>query len=166
MGDFTPYSRWNEFRRRFSDMYREPSKIVMNNFHRIYPELLDDINFPEFSQDYMEVSDQGSHFIIIFCMLFFLPLPEICNNSVVFATYSQGFLRLNGKTEKKCQCTHIQCNFQCPRCICSMNVVTYGWGRTSGCTCTSCCSISALQTPNITIPRLCSFHSMAYVLLT
>ena len=57
MENISPYSHWNKFRSRFSDMYREPAKVIMKDFHKIYPELMDTITFPEFSQDYMEVSD-------------------------------------------------------------------------------------------------------------
>lgn len=53
----TPYSQWNKFRSRFSDIYREPAKVIMKDFHLMYPELMDSITFPEFSQDYLEVSD-------------------------------------------------------------------------------------------------------------
>lgn len=56
MEDLTPYELWNDYRSRYSDMYKEPSKVVMENVEQIYPELLDDMSFPEFSQDYMEVS--------------------------------------------------------------------------------------------------------------
>lgn len=56
MEDLTPYEQWNDYRSRYSDMYKEPSKVVMENVEQIYPELLDDMSFPEFSQDYMEVS--------------------------------------------------------------------------------------------------------------
>ena len=56
MEDPTPYELWNDYRSRYSDMYKEPSKVVMENVEQIYPELLDDMNFPKFLQDYMEVS--------------------------------------------------------------------------------------------------------------
>lgn len=58
MEGITPYSQWNKFRSRFSDIYREPAKVIMKDFHVIYPELMDSMSFPEFSQDYLEVSDQ------------------------------------------------------------------------------------------------------------
>ena len=61
MEGVTPYSQWNKFRSRFSDIYREPAKVIMKDFHLIYPELLGSMSFPEFSQDYLEVSDQGSN---------------------------------------------------------------------------------------------------------
>ena len=56
MEDLTPYELWNDYRSRYSDMYKEPSKVVMENVEQIYPELLDDLSFPEFFEDYMEVS--------------------------------------------------------------------------------------------------------------
>jgi len=62
MEGITPYSQWNKFRSRFSDIYREPAKVIMKDFHLIYPELMDSMSFPEFSQDYLEVSDQVSAF--------------------------------------------------------------------------------------------------------
>ena len=55
MEDLTSYALWNEFRSRFSDMYKEPSKVIMNDFDQIYPELLEDVRFPEFTKDYTEV---------------------------------------------------------------------------------------------------------------
>lgn len=55
MEDLTSYALWNEFRRRFSDMYKEPSKVIMKDFHQIYPELLEDVRFPKFTKDYTEV---------------------------------------------------------------------------------------------------------------
>lgn len=58
MEGITPYSLWNKFRSQFSDIYREPAKVIMKDFHLIYPELMDSMSFPEFSQDYLEVSDQ------------------------------------------------------------------------------------------------------------
>lgn len=60
MEGITPYSQWNKFRSRFSNIYREPAKVIMKDFHLIYPELMDSVSFPEFSQDYLEVSDQVS----------------------------------------------------------------------------------------------------------
>ena len=51
----TPYSLWNEYRSRHTDMHKKPSKVHMNNFEEIYPELLSEFRFPEFYQDYMEV---------------------------------------------------------------------------------------------------------------
>ena len=36
-------------------MYKEPSKVIMNDFDQIYPELLEDVRFPEFTKDYTEV---------------------------------------------------------------------------------------------------------------
>ena len=54
MEGITPYSQWNKFRSRFSDIYREPAKEIIN---LIYPELMDSMSFPEFSQDYLEVGD-------------------------------------------------------------------------------------------------------------
>lgn len=60
MEGITPYSQWNKFRSRFSNIYREPAKVIMKDFHLIYPELMDSMSFPEFSQDYLEVSDQVS----------------------------------------------------------------------------------------------------------
>ena len=56
MEGITPYSQWNEFRSRFTEIYREPAKVIMKDFHQIYPELMGAVRFPEFSQDYMEVS--------------------------------------------------------------------------------------------------------------
>ena len=78
MDSTTPYSEWNEFRTLFTDMYRDPAKVIMKDFHLIYPELMDVIKFPEFSKDYMEVSNPVvlikdssfslfSFFIICFC---------------------------------------------------------------------------------------------------
>ena len=55
MEDLTSYALWNEFRSRFSDMYKEPSKVIMNDFDQIYPELLEDVRFPKFTKDYTEV---------------------------------------------------------------------------------------------------------------
>ena len=55
MEDLTSYALWNEFRSRFSDMYKEPSKVIMKDFHQIYPELLEDVRFPKFTKDYTEV---------------------------------------------------------------------------------------------------------------
>ena len=55
MEDLTSYALWNEFRSRFSDMYKEPSKVIMKDFHQIYPELLEDVRFPKFTTDYTEV---------------------------------------------------------------------------------------------------------------
>ena len=60
MEGITPYSQWNKFRSRFSDIYREPAKVIMKDFHLIYPELMDSMSFPEFSQDYLEVGDPDS----------------------------------------------------------------------------------------------------------
>ena len=57
MEGITPYSQWNKFRSRFSDIHREPAKVIMKDFHLIYPELMDSMSFPEFSQDYLEVGD-------------------------------------------------------------------------------------------------------------
>ncbi|XP_068714549.1 uncharacterized protein [Montipora foliosa] len=54
----TPYSLWNEYRSRHTDMHKKPSKVHMNNFEEIYPELLSEFRFPEFYQDYMEVVDE------------------------------------------------------------------------------------------------------------
>ena len=53
----TPYSLWNEYRSRYTDMYKKPSKVLvhMNNFEEIYLELLSEFRFGEFYQDYMEV---------------------------------------------------------------------------------------------------------------
>lgn len=56
MEGISPYSLWNKFRSRFADMYREPAQVIMKDFHQIYPELMESMNFPEFSQNYMEVS--------------------------------------------------------------------------------------------------------------
>ena len=56
MDSTTPYSEWNEFRTLYTDMYRDPAKVIMKDFHLIYPELMNAIKFPEFSKDYMEVS--------------------------------------------------------------------------------------------------------------
>ena len=36
-------------------MYKEPSKVIMNDFDQIYPELLEDVRFPKFTKDYTEV---------------------------------------------------------------------------------------------------------------
>ena len=36
-------------------MYKEPSKVIMKDFHQIYPELLEDVRFPKFTKDYTEV---------------------------------------------------------------------------------------------------------------
>ena len=58
MEGITPYALWNKFRSQFSDISREPAKVIMKDFHLIYPELMDSMSFPEFSQDYLEVSDQ------------------------------------------------------------------------------------------------------------
>lgn len=55
MEDLTSYALWNEFRSRFSDMYKEPSKVIMKDFDQIYPELLEDERFPKFTKDYTEV---------------------------------------------------------------------------------------------------------------
>lgn len=56
MEGITPYSQWNKFRSGFTEIYREPAKVIMKDFHQIYPELMGAVRFPEFSQDYMEVS--------------------------------------------------------------------------------------------------------------
>lgn len=55
MEDLTSYTLWNDFRSRFSDMYKEPSKVIMKDFDQIYPELLEDVRFPKFTRDYTEV---------------------------------------------------------------------------------------------------------------
>ena len=55
MEDLTSYTLWNDFRSRFSDMYKEPSKVIMKDFDQIYPELLKDVRFPKFTKDYTEV---------------------------------------------------------------------------------------------------------------
>lgn len=54
MENTTPYSQWNEFRALFADMYKDPAQVIMTDFHQIYPELMDAINFPKFSKDYFE----------------------------------------------------------------------------------------------------------------
>ena len=51
----SPYFRWNDYRIEFAGGDREPAKVVMKDFHRVYPELVKDVNFPEFSEDFMEV---------------------------------------------------------------------------------------------------------------
>lgn len=56
MENTTPYSQWNEFRALFADMYKDPAQVIITDFHQIYPELMDAINFPKFSKDYFEVS--------------------------------------------------------------------------------------------------------------
>ena len=56
MENTTPYSQWNEFRALFADMYKDPAQVIMTDFHQIYPELMDAINFPKFSKDYFKVS--------------------------------------------------------------------------------------------------------------
>lgn len=55
MEHLTPYAQWNDYRSRYSDKDKEPSKVVMNNLEEIYPELLDGVSFPEFYQDYLKV---------------------------------------------------------------------------------------------------------------
>ena len=55
MEDLTSYTLWNDFRSRFSDMHKEPSKVIMTDFDQIYPELLEDVRFPKFTKDYTEV---------------------------------------------------------------------------------------------------------------
>lgn len=56
MDNATPYSHWNEFRALFADMYKDPAQVIMKDFHQIYPELMEAINFPKFSKDFFEVS--------------------------------------------------------------------------------------------------------------
>ena len=84
MEDRTSYALWNEFRSRFSDMYKEPSKVIMKDFHQIYPELLEDVRFPKFTKDYTEVITvvliRNINTVCIYMFFFLYAIGGVCTH--------------------------------------------------------------------------------------
>ena len=111
MEDLTSYALWNEFRRRFSDMYKEPSKVIMKDFHQIYPELLEDVRFPKFTKDYTEVITVVLIRIIntlcIYMFFFYMLLEEFVHTFILIEVILN-IRECKKKLEKVCEVMKIE----------------------------------------------------------
>ena len=55
----TPYSRWDEYRRTAARGHRQPVIVQMDDFHLLYPEMMQDIRGSDLfvqGMDFLEVS--------------------------------------------------------------------------------------------------------------
>ena len=111
MEDLTSYALWNEFRSRFSDMYKEPSKVIMNDFDQIYPELLEDVRFPKFTKDYTEVITVVLIRIIntlcIYMFFFYMLLEEFVHTFILIEVILN-IRECKKKLEKVCEVMKIE----------------------------------------------------------
>lgn len=111
MEDLTSYALWNEFRSRFSDMFKEPSKVIIKDFHQIYPELLEDVRFPKFTKDYTEVITvvliRKINTVCIYMFFFYMLLEEFVHTFILIEV----ILNIRGykkKLEKVCEVMKIE----------------------------------------------------------
>ena len=111
MEDLTSYALWNEFRRRFSDMYKEPSKVIMKDFHQIYPELLEDVRFPKFTKDYTEVITvvliRIINTVCIYMFFFYMLLEEFVHTFILIEVILN-IREYKKKLEKVCEVMKIE----------------------------------------------------------
>ena len=112
MEDLTSYALWNEFRSRFSDMYKEPSKVIMKDFHQIYPELLEDVRFPKFTKDYTEVITvvliRKINTVCIYMFFFFYMLLEEFVHTFILIEVILNIRECKKKLEKVCEVMKIE----------------------------------------------------------
>lgn len=111
MEDLTSYALWNEFRSRFSDMYKEPSKVIMKDFHQIYPELLEDVRFPKFTKDYTEVITvvliRKINTVCIYMFFFYMLLEEFVHTFILIEVILN-ISEYKKKLEKVCEVMKIE----------------------------------------------------------
>ena len=111
MEDLTSYALWNEFRSRFSDMYKEPSKVIMKDFHQIYPELLEDVRFPKFTKDYTEVITvvliRKINTVCIYMFFFYMLLEEFVHTFILIEVILN-IREYKKKLEKVCEVMKIE----------------------------------------------------------
>ena len=91
-------------------MYKEPSKVIMNDFDQIYPELLEDVRFPKFTKDYTEVITVVLIGIIntVCIYIFFYMLLEEFVHTFILIEVILNIRECKKKLEKVCEVMKIE----------------------------------------------------------